>query len=265
MRLQDSPVSTNIPQKRGVGGRTGLPEQPLENYKAGSRVSRSRHANTSSGGPIVSNMTEASHPQHPRDRDFTRESSGPKKPLYDPHMDSVSARSFQKDHAQGFNQVDRRLHPIQDYHSRQGEPPPVNMDNWQPESKSGHDRSIMQHPNCSLNEKSIQTVTLDRDRRPSSGGSPPVDGPPGDSLDTEPEMLLQPETRPISHEQLVIEVKGIYAGLVMVEAKCIDIDERQSAAAQEKDLSKRVQLKNDQWQSLIALHKQVRKQSLSAL
>ncbi|KAM0804193.1 hypothetical protein BDR22DRAFT_800550 [Usnea florida] len=70
-------------------------------------------------------------------------------------------------------------------------------------------------------------------------------------------MLLQPDTRPISHEQLVVEVKGIYAGLVMVEAKCIDIDERQSAAAQEKDPSKRTDLKNDQWQSLIALHKQL--------
>ncbi|KAK3366614.1 hypothetical protein B0T24DRAFT_509774, partial [Lasiosphaeria ovina] len=34
----------------------------------------------------------------------------------------------------------------------------------------------------------------------------------------------QPETRPISQEQLVAEVKGIYAGLVMVEAKCIEVD-----------------------------------------
>ena len=71
------------------------------------------------------------------------------------------------------------------------------------------------------------------------------------------EIRSQPETRPISHDQLVIEVKGIYAGLVMVEAKCIDIDEKQTAAAQEMDLSKKVQLKNDQWQSLIALHKQL--------
>ena len=31
----------------------------------------------------------------------------------------------------------------------------------------------------------------------------------------------EPETRPISQQQLVAEVKGIYAGLVMVEAKCI--------------------------------------------
>ena len=50
--------------------------------------------------------------------------------------------------------------------------------------------------------------------------SPPLD----------PKMLLQPVTRPVSHDQLVTEVKGIYAGLVMVEVKCIDIDERQLAA-----------------------------------
>ena len=69
------------------------------------------------------------------------------------------------------------------------------------------------------------------------------------------EMLLQPETRPISHNQLLIEVKGIYAGSVMVEAKCIDIDENQTATARGKDSS--TQLKNKQYQSLIALHKQL--------
>ena len=36
-------------------------------------------------------------------------------------------------------------------------------------------------------------------------------------------MLLQPETRPITQEQLVNEVKGIYAGLVMVEKKCVEV------------------------------------------
>ena len=76
--------------------------------------------------------------------------------------------------------------------------------------------------------------------------------------DPEPniEMLRQPETRPISHDQLVVEVKGIYAGLVMVEAKCIDVDEKQSMRAQD-DALRREPLKNDQWQSLIALHKQL--------
>ena len=101
------------------------------------------------------------------------------------------------------------------------------------------------------------TVKLGWDPQTSHGGSPPLGDYAAEELNPEPEMLLQPETRPISHDQLVIEVKGIYAGLVMVEAKCIDIDEKQTAAAQEKDLSKKIQLKNDQWQSLIALHKQV--------
>ena len=78
---------------------------------------------------------------------------------------------------------------------------------------------------------------------------------PIDEWDADPELLLQPETRPISHEQLVHEVKGIYAGLVMVEAKCIDVDGKQSAAAQERDPSRRTQLTPEQWSALIALHK----------
>ena len=36
--------------------------------------------------------------------------------------------------------------------------------------------------------------------------------------DTEPETLIPPETRSSLHEQIVVEVKGIRAGLVMVEA-----------------------------------------------
>lgn len=81
--------------------------------------------------------------------------------------------------------------------------------------------------------------------------------PSPEHLEAEPEMLLPPDTRPISYEQLVAEVRGIYAGLVTVEAKCIDIDERQSAVAQEKDTNKREDSKHDQWQSLIALHKKL--------
>ena len=101
---------------------------------------------------------------------------------------------------------------------------------------------------------SYEDLVLETPRR-SDGDSPPLDEPSEDS-EVEPEMLLQPDTRP-SHEQLVAEVKGIYAGLVMVEAKCIEIDEKQSSPVQETDLAKRMDLKNDQWQSLIALHKQL--------
>ena len=63
-------------------------------------------------------------------------------------------------------------------------------------------------------------------------------------------MIRQPETRPISQEQLVAEVKGIYAGLVMVESKCIDVDNSQNA---QNDTSPK--LNNEQWQALIALHR----------
>ncbi|KAK4623550.1 hypothetical protein CLAFUW4_05715 [Fulvia fulva] len=63
-----------------------------------------------------------------------------------------------------------------------------------------------------------------------------------------PGLILQPDSSPISQEQLAAEVKGIYAGLVMVEAKCINID-----AAQAADPNS--QLGAEQWQALIALHR----------
>ncbi|OJJ48290.1 hypothetical protein ASPZODRAFT_150578 [Penicilliopsis zonata CBS 506.65] len=60
-------------------------------------------------------------------------------------------------------------------------------------------------------------------------------------------MFLQPETHPITEEQLTREVRGIYAGLTMVEKKCIEIDKLQSDS--KHDLS------HAQWQTLIALHR----------
>ncbi|KAF4632065.1 hypothetical protein G7Y89_g6064 [Cudoniella acicularis] len=68
------------------------------------------------------------------------------------------------------------------------------------------------------------------------------------------DIMLQPETRPISQEQLVAEVKGIYAGLVMVEAKCIEVDNKQAALAH-ADGGNPPKLNNEQWQALIALHR----------
>ena len=68
------------------------------------------------------------------------------------------------------------------------------------------------------------------------------------------DIVLQPETRPISQEQLVAEVKGIYAGLVMVEAKCIEVDNKQATLAQ-ADPGAQPKLNNEQWQALIALHR----------
>ena len=77
------------------------------------------------------------------------------------------------------------------------------------------------------------------------------------NLGSDTSMLRQPETKPISHDQLVVEVKGIYAGLVKVEAKCIEVDEQQKVWAQNKDYASRNPVTPDQWSSLIAMHKQL--------
>jgi hypothetical protein len=63
-----------------------------------------------------------------------------------------------------------------------------------------------------------------------------------------PGITLQPEFSPISQEQLAAEVKGIYAGLVMVEAKCINIDAQKASQPHEE-------LSTEQWQALVALHR----------
>jgi len=70
-------------------------------------------------------------------------------------------------------------------------------------------------------------------------------------------MVRQPETRPISGDQLLSEVKGIYAGLVMVEAKCVEVDGKQAAQAKAMEVEglKPPRLTNEQWQALIALHR----------
>lgn len=61
-------------------------------------------------------------------------------------------------------------------------------------------------------------------------------------------LILQPDSSPISQDQLAAEVKGIYGGLVMVEAKCINIDAAQIA-------DPKSHLEPDQWQALVALHR----------
>ena len=60
----------------------------------------------------------------------------------------------------------------------------------------------------------------------------------------------QPETQPNNPEQLIAEVIGILAGLLMVEARLPDVDAKQTAACR---CSYQPKLNNEQWQALIAL------------
>lgn len=67
-------------------------------------------------------------------------------------------------------------------------------------------------------------------------------------------LIREPKTRPVSQEQLVHEVKGIYAGLIMVEKKCIEVDSKQAMIAQ-GDPASQPRLNDEQWQALISLHR----------
>jgi hypothetical protein len=73
---------------------------------------------------------------------------------------------------------------------------------------------------------------------------------PTEEDDDATEIIKRPEARPISQEQLVAEVKAIYAGLALVESKCIEVDNNQSS--QTDPVNK---LNHVQWQALIALHR----------
>ncbi|KAK6504404.1 hypothetical protein TWF506_002603 [Arthrobotrys conoides] len=118
-------------------------------------------------------------------------------------------------------------------------------------------------PNPVLIKKQPVDAVVTANQSPPPAGSTSLSSLPtaqasSDIDESEPqqptELILQPETRPISQEQLVAEVKGIYAGLVMVEAKCIEVDSKQAAAATQ-GIKQVPPLNNDQWQALIALHR----------
>src|SRR3954451_19432408 len=99
---------------------------------------------------------------------------------------------------------------------------------------------------------------LSQTLQPQAGGRPvPLSGTQQSTVNSSsehytkknPGLLLQPETWPISQEQLVAEIKGIYAGLVLVEAKCVDVDREQAKDAQEAGAGKQPKLNNEQWQA----------------
>ncbi|KAI7480727.1 hypothetical protein KC351_g6797 [Hortaea werneckii] len=92
-------------------------------------------------------------------------------------------------------------------------------------------------------------------RKPRSRASPPASSSPPKAEKKRPSkdrqssgLLSQPEALPISQDQLAAEVKGIYAGLIMVESKCINIDAAQASECPTK-------LAREQWQALVALHR----------
>jgi hypothetical protein len=223
---------------------------------------RPRHGKPFSGGKNLESIPQIVPPD---DSDYRRGSSGPKQSLYDPNVHaSNGASSMWKKKNNGHAESLRWERPPEHHDSLPQTKGSVMANLASTRGSHGgtaHEKRLQSPSQFDPPEQGKALFSTSNDGEDHSSESPLEDEPLGDEKsegpEVEPEMLLQPETRPISHEQLIIEVKGIYAGLVMVEAKCIDIDKRQAAAAQEKDPAKKLELKDDQWQSLIALHKQV--------
>ncbi|KAJ5319154.1 uncharacterized protein N7506_011858 [Penicillium brevicompactum] len=105
-------------------------------------------------------------------------------------------------------------------------------------------------PQCFNTIKGELTENVDVVMEDQEAGPEPGPGPEPEQETLKPtpdEMFRQLKTLPITEEQLVNEVRGIYTGLVMVEKKCIEIDKQQAES--------KLELSPSQWQSLVAVHR----------
>ena len=255
----DKGILLEVPtRKRGAEDDPESSDSPLGSPAGHLMTTRGQHAKTASGGFSVAREQEVSNQgKQNSDSEYRRDVQDATTSLWDPKDNPNTGKGFQRERHQSLaNNSSRRLNPIKDSGSKPKKPSLLTRNRKLQALKAPQEQSMSNEPGHTVLEEPQKPLRPGLEQTLSGGDSPPLDGPP-EGPDLEPEMLLQPDTRPISHEQLVVEVKGIYAGLVMVEAKCIDIDDKQSSAAQEKDPAKRINLKNDQWQSLIALHKQL--------
>ena len=236
-----SPGSKSL--KRAAAGESHFPDQSTEGHVQ----SRNQRAKALSGGSFLPKDPEFDRKAAvTRDHSITGERHGPQKRLFDPTTDRIaSGPSPRKLGKVDPSSTSRRVYDQRSHLFR---------------SPKGSQEDVIQYNKTSLAQQPMLVDHINSQHgltvEQPAYREPLVEQPDSDnSTEAEPELLLQPETRPISHDQLVGEVKGIYAGLVMVEAKCIDVDEKQAIAAQEKDPSKQNKLTPEQWQALITLHK----------
>lgn len=252
-----SPSTSYNPLKRGAREYSGLPEPPPYGDNVGNITCRARHTKALSGGPFISKDPDfdreafiASVPSFPCD------SIGPTMRLFDPTTDNPNNTMLvRRTKHQEHTSAARRTYDPRTQISRFGKTLSDGKGGLPRKLENNEDRPTQQDF-VAIERPSTQAGKLAKDQASFEDKSAPADPEP--EYDLVPlDYIRQPETRPISHDQLVVEVKGIYAGLVMVEAKCIEVDENQSVAAQEKDPSRKSNLTNEQWQALIALHKQL--------
>ncbi|KAM3084463.1 hypothetical protein ACMFMG_001432 [Clarireedia jacksonii] len=215
-------------------------DQPRKRAAVGDGISAGSASREASGSPPPQ-RSKAQAPQSPMDIDSRRQTptfQRPKGQLWTPDQDSPFTRSS----------VDpSNIASIQ-----------ANKTRAQAMKPSTHRRSLKSSPQ--LVPRSAPHASQHNHHNSQSAAPPAIlhtrntSNHESKSQGEEYTIILQPETRPISQEQLVAEVKGIYAGLVMVEAKCIEVDNKQAGLTQ-GDSSSQPKLNNEQWQALIALHR----------
>ncbi|KLU82969.1 hypothetical protein MAPG_02036 [Magnaporthiopsis poae ATCC 64411] len=203
--------------------------------KAGALDLNDRQPREAAGSPVKRSSPEPPDcppgDQHEPKQRRTPDRTSPSKQLATPG--SRPRPKGNRSEAQDFVAAPREKKKLWD----EGTPPIARLPAAAPASRGGH------HNN---NPRGMATGPAGRrgmgPSRPTGGGEPP-----GDMVN---ELEKEPETRPISQEQLIAEVKGIYSGLVMVESRCIEVD-----TAQTQDNQDPSKLKDDQWQALITLHR----------
>ena len=252
---QPGPLSSFNPLKRGAVGESELPRSSPD-PSLGDRIASGRRTKALSGGPFT-----------PRDPDFDREGSRPSEPnisrhrqgstkrLFDPSVDNPNSHhTNRRGKVQESAMATPRIYNKRTHIFRSRKAPSGDKDELHAKILTNN-HNINEQDSQDTTSPSYEPSKFGGNHFPSQDDTEVLRSSVAIDWEPEPEILLQPETRPISHEQLLVEVKGIYAGLVMVEAKCIDVDDKQSQAAQEKDPSRQTSLSNEQLQALIALHK----------
>ncbi|KAI9878115.1 MAG: hypothetical protein M1830_001832 [Pleopsidium flavum] len=254
-----TPVSTLNIRKRPAGTDFSLSEA-LPTDRFSHEPTNPRRAKARSGGHIYSSKQVTVDPDFDRnvpvvgDIDYVRPVTGNKPILFDPSTDNLTT-SFSRDipHALGPTSTSR-VYDARAHVFRSKKEPIPRRDDQLLERKEWHfNPQLRPRAGKHSSFQTPSTVDANKRHRQLAGQS----GLPYDGTQSErdPELVRQPETRPISQEQLVAEVKGIYAGLVMVEAKCVEVDNKQALAAKDPETGQQPKLSNEQWQALIALHR----------
>ncbi|KAK6594612.1 telomerase-binding protein EST1A protein [Botrytis cinerea] len=215
--VEDEETTTDQPRKRAAVG---------DGISAGSASPFRENSARPTSGPISAEDTETRR-QATKGQLWTPDQNSPfTRSSFDPS--NIASIQASRSRAQAYRPANRRTAKPSTPQSTSRSAPQTNHHQQQ----QHHNHAQNNTPSAILPNRTVSEI----DSR---------------SQSEEYNIILQPETRPISQEQLVAEVKGIYAGLVMVEAKCIEVDNKQATLVQ-GDPPTQPRLNNEQWQALIA-------------